>query len=248
MCAQDLRVVAVLRPPDLNEQGPVGHEPPTVAHERTQQVELDRREVDLLAVAAHDPRVEVHVQPVDLDGRLPGRVADAPQRGAEPRHQLARAEGLGHVVVGAGLERLDLCVLLAHRAEHEDGHRRPLAQAAGELDAAAVGEHEVDDGGVRRAHGGAVERLLHRGGLDHVVAGLAQDDLQRAQDLALVVDHEHPGEIAHAGSSGSSTTKLDPWPGSDSTHTRPPLASTKPRTIARPSPEPRWPLAAPGAR
>ena len=220
----------------------MGHEAPAVAHQRAQEVELDGREMDLLAVAAHDPRVEVDVQAVDLDRGLPGRVAHAPQRGAEARHELARAEGLGHVVVGAGLERLDLRVLLAHGAEHEDRHRGPLAQAPGELDAAAVGEHEVDDRGVGRAHGGAIERLLHRGGLDHLVAGLAQDDLQRAQDLALVIDDQHARQIAHAGSSGSSTTNVDPCPGSDSTHTRPPLASTKPRTIARPSPEPRCPL------
>ena len=37
--------------------------------------------------------------------------------------------------------------------------------------------------------------------------------------------------------------QLDAGPGSDSTHTVPPLASTNPRTIARPRPEPRWPVA-----
>ena len=41
-----------------------------------------------------------------------------------------------------------------------------------------------------------------------------------------------------ASPSGNSTTKVVPCPGSDSTETRPPFASTKPLTIARPSPAP----------
>ena len=50
----------------------------------------------------------------------------------------------------------------------------------------------------------------------------------------------HPPELPHAAggyyrcSTGSSTTKVVAWSGRDSTQTRPPLASTNPRTIARP--------------
>ncbi len=57
-----------------------------------------------------------------------------------------------------------------------------------------------------------------------------------------------PARRAASSSAGNSTTKLVPWPGSDSTDTRPPLASTNPRTIASPSPEPRWPALALPAR
>ena len=40
----------------------------------------------------------------------------APQRGADARQQLVDAERLGHVVVGAGIERFDLGPFLAfHR-------------------------------------------------------------------------------------------------------------------------------------
>ena len=38
--------------------------------------------------------------------------------------------------------------------------------------------------------------------------------------------------------SGNSTTKVVPWPGSDSTETCPPFASTNPLTIASPRPAP----------
>ena len=81
-------------------------------------------------------------------------------------------------------------------------------------------------------------------------AGVAQDHPQRAQDLRLVVADQdalvraHVPEAVASGtgssrrssSAGNSTTKLVPWPGSDSTDTRPPLASTNPRTIASPRP------------
>ena len=60
-------------------------------------------------------------------------------------------------------------------------------------------------------------------------------------------DEHAPARRAQAGTAGarrttgSSTTNVVPWPGSDSTATLPPLASTKPRAIASPRPEPRWP-------
>src|SRR5512132_794892 len=65
--AQRRRVAGVALAPDLREQGAVGQQPPAVAHERAQQVELDRREVYLVAVTAHGPRREVDVQAVGLD-------------------------------------------------------------------------------------------------------------------------------------------------------------------------------------
>ena len=98
------------------------------------------------------------------------------------------------------------------------------------------------------------------GGVD-LEAGVAQDHAQRAQDLRLVVADQHALRVAHergrrvdapaapaSSSAGNSTTKLVPWPGSDSTEIRPPLASTNPRAIASPRPEPRWPALALPAR
>ena len=77
-------------------------------------------------------------------------------------------------------------------------------------------------------------------GRHDVEARVAQHDAQRAQDLRLVVADEHaPGRGGHAGTasaSGSATTKLDPWPGSDSTRTWPPFASTKPLHDRQPEP------------
>ena len=99
------------------------------------------------------------------------------------------------------------------------------------------------------ASGGRTEarsmRLLGGLGHDRVEPGLAQQHLQRAHYLRLVVADQHarPALLAHAGcstgcSTGSSITKAVPCPGSDSAKMWPSLASTNPRAIARPRPAP----------
>ena len=116
--------------------------------------------------------------------------------------------------------------------------------APADLDAVDVGQHEVDDRRVRRAHRGAVERLLAGLGRDRLEAGLAQDDPQRSQDLRLVVaDQDPPGAVHALAASGDRRQRqrddeARPLPGQRLDRTRPPLASTKPFAIARPSPEP----------
>ena len=83
----------------------------------------------------------------------------AAQRGLQARHQLARAKRLGDVVVGSCLERPYLLLLLADSREHENRHLTPLAQQARELDAVHIGQHQIDDRRLRRAHGRSVQRL-----------------------------------------------------------------------------------------
>ena len=112
-----------------------------------EQPVLDRRQLHLGAadgdVAAH----EIDLELADLEGggilvRGAGGVA---QRHAHARQQLAGAERLGHVVVGAGVERGDLVALLAARRQHDDRHRAPLAQPPDDLQAVHVGQAEVED-------------------------------------------------------------------------------------------------------
>ena len=129
--AQDLDIVGVLGAPDLDQQRAVGEQAAAVDGERAQQVELDRRQMHLLAVHAHHVGGEVELEAVDADHRLAGRRVGAPQRRLQARDELARAERLGHVVVGAGLQRAHLLVLLADRRQHEDRHLRPLSAGCG---------------------------------------------------------------------------------------------------------------------
>ena len=85
-----------------------------VPREQGEQPKLDRREVDRLAVDDHLVARVIDPDRADLDRGIIGLVCwprDAAQRDTDPREQLARAERLGQVVIGAGVERGDLVVL-----------------------------------------------------------------------------------------------------------------------------------------
>src|SRR5690606_21419475 len=61
--------------------------------------------------------------PADLDALQPRLAASrvgAPEQRSHAREHLTDGEGLGDVVVGAGVEPADLVALLAARGEHHD--------------------------------------------------------------------------------------------------------------------------------
>ena len=74
------------------------------------------------------------------------RPAPAQQR-TDARHQLAHAERLGQVVVGAAVEPEHLVHLVAPRGQHQDGHvgiARVAPDGAAERDAVEPGQHQVE--------------------------------------------------------------------------------------------------------
>ena len=73
-------------------------------------------------------RGDVHFD-VGVSELLAGQRGPHPaQHRADPGDQLARAERLGHIIVGAGLEAADPVALLAARGEHDDRHVGGLAR------------------------------------------------------------------------------------------------------------------------
>ena len=110
------------------------------------------------------------------------------QRHAHARQQLAGAEGLGQVVVGAGVERGDLVALLAARRQHDDRHVRPLAQAPDHLQAVDVGQAEIEDDDVGLARGHLDQAVGAGRRLEEPVALARQGRAQEAPDLRLVLD------------------------------------------------------------
>ena len=183
-----------------------------------------RRQVYRLAADRDGALLEVDHQLADLDHRLGGRRRAAQHR-AQPREQLVDADRLRHVVVGAGVERRHLLVLVADRREHDHRCRGPRAQLAADVDAGAVRQHEVEDHRVRRAHRRRRERRLGGVGRLDLVAGAAQARPQRAQDLRLVVDDEHARAALTLSAStrrlrrAARATNVAPCPARDSTAT-----------------------------
>ena len=81
-------------------------------------------------VAPHPVRGNVHLD-VGVTELLAGERRPHPaQHRADAGDQLARAERLGHIIVGAGLEAADPVALLAARGEHDDRHIGGLRAAA----------------------------------------------------------------------------------------------------------------------
>ena len=130
----DRRVVAERPAPDLLEQlvarEAPGRDEPTRKRSRSNSrtVRASRRpaRVAVCSVASttRSPSVDRAADRAALTG--------PPQHRLHPQHQLARAEGLGHVVVGTALEPDHPVGLGAERGQHDrPGRRRPWPGAAG---------------------------------------------------------------------------------------------------------------------
>ena len=111
------------------------------------------------------------------------------------RRQLAHAEGLGHVVVGAGIEPDDTVALAGARRQHDDGHggrRGALAQDAAHFEAVQHRQIQVEHHQVGRQLGGGLQCGVAAGhGFDFDVAAALERVLDEVGDVLLVVDDEH---------------------------------------------------------
>jgi hypothetical protein len=182
---------------------------------------------------------------------LPFTGGTIPRRALDAALRLARAENA--TLMPAFLATVPRHLPLDAAVPLQCGHGMPLLEAIEQI--AARAEVPVDARVARgRTYRHALERLLAEERVDRVIVptsgnprnGLSGDDLvwllERAPTPRTAYACPATWSAATFESIGSSTTNDVAWCGSDSTHTRPPLASTKPRTIARPSPEPRWPV------
>ena len=128
-----------------------------------------------------------------------GEVAvGAPEERLDAAHQLAQAERLRQVVVGAELEADDLVDLVVARREHEDRRLRAgRTHAAEHLEAVDAGQADVEDDEVRGLVDGELEALLARPGDGDLVALLLEGVLDPASDGVLVFDDQDGG--GHGG-------------------------------------------------
>ena len=82
------------------------------------------------------------------------RIKAAAQQGAEAGEQLVESERFGDVVVGAGVQCLDLVVGTVPGGEDKDWHAAPLPQARDDRGSVDVRQAEVEDEDVDRVLGG----------------------------------------------------------------------------------------------
>ena len=191
---------AVGHVPDALLQLVAAHRPAAVLCEDVEQAELGRCEAGVGARAAvvHEERallVGIDLEALDRDrarAQRHRRDLAAAERGVHARHQLAHAEGLGQVVVGADLERVHLVVLAAARRDHDDRGDDALGTCAlGHRPAVEAGKHQIDDGDV-----GALEAELAESALTvlrplDVETAMPEVRADRARDHPVVLDQQY---------------------------------------------------------
>ena len=127
-----------------------------------------------------------------------GRVGQVAVRAAQQRldaaHQLAQAERLGQVVVGAKLEADDLVHLLVARGQEQ--HRRLVAgaaHAAQHLESVHARQTHVEDHQIRGVARRDLEALFAVARDGDLVALLLEGVLDAARDGVLVFDDQDGG-------------------------------------------------------
>ena len=166
-------------------------------------------------------------------GTLPAGSLAAPQERAHAREQLAGAERLREVVVGAEIQRGDLVRLLVANGQHDDGHAAP-ARIRRQHSSPSI------TGMLRSRMTGPVPRAAARSSASAPSLATttayprAPANVRSPADLRLVVDHQDRG---HAGSAARTRTSRH-RPACPRARAPLPIRSTNPFAIARPSPGP----------
>jgi len=117
----------------------------------------------------------------------------AAQHRADPGDQLARAERLGEIIVGAEFEPDDAVGLAALGRDEDDRHVAGAAKLAAQIDAAGPRQHDVEQHEIDRP---LFERAPHfgrgRGGPDSVAILLQRAGSERAE-RRVVLDQDDIG-------------------------------------------------------
>ena len=156
--------------PDAVEELVALVDPLRVGHEELQHAVLRGPERNGLFTHQHPMARLVEREAFELDAFVPVVGRRAAQYRIDARDQLAGREGLGDVVVRTAFEARHLVTLFRSCGEHDDGQLAgfPVSlERAGELEAAHVGQHPVDEHEIgsavceRSAGGTAVFRFTH---------------------------------------------------------------------------------------
>ena len=123
--------------------------------QHAQQFKLSARQLDQLSLAQHCVRVQVNLQTVKNQPMMLGHSASAPQHGLQACHQLTRLKRLGQIVISPQFQANDAIHHITARGQHDDGNIAcaitTLANGAAQLKAIHLGQHHVQNCGVKMA-------------------------------------------------------------------------------------------------
>ncbi len=139
-----------LHVPDVSEQFFLREHVVRIHGKEGQQVEFLGRELLLLPVDPHAAGCPVDLQAADLDHFILLRLAAdqsvvARQMRLHPRHKLARAEGLRHIVVRSEAEAADLVNIVALGRNHKDWRILHVSDPLADLKTVHAGQHQIQN-------------------------------------------------------------------------------------------------------
>ncbi len=123
----------------------------------------------------------------------PGLGRDAAEKGADAGEQCLGAEGLGDVIVGAGVEAAHHVLILGAGGEHDDRQGARFGAApdlTADLDAGERRQHPVQQHKIGLGFGDADQRLVPVGCFVHGVTGFLQVIAQQGEKRGFVFHHE----------------------------------------------------------
>src|SRR3984893_17797088 len=241
--------------PNLPQHETMGQDLARMRHHETQNLVFAWRKLDFVVAHRDDPAHEIDAKIAGMEQRLFAFLLEAMAlRRADARQKLVDPEGLGHVIIGAPIERFDLGAFL-FRIELDDDResRAAVPYALDDVETIHVRQTEVED----KEIGGASANHVERGariarGRDEIALAF-QARAKKANDRRLIVDDENAqlscprrhGSVPGGGAvpdAGRVIVRTAPSRAARfAAVSLPPMASTKPRQIARPSPVPaRW--------
>ena len=147
------------------------------------------------AVAHHLARSRIERDAVHLDAPAGRLAVGPPQNRPDPRHQFARVERLGQIIVGAQFEAHDAVHVLAPRGQHEHGNAALLPHALQDLETVHARQHDVEDDQVEAALDG---RRKSRTSIVLELYGIAlalQEFTEQCAQFDVVVDYKQPHAI-----------------------------------------------------
>jgi hypothetical protein len=150
------------------------------------------RELHLLAVNLDDPLDQIDRQPAGDEHRaLALLLQPVPERHPDAGGELVHAEGLGHIVVGAELQRPHDPRLVGTARQHH--HRQVeafVAPAGEEIVPRNIGQAEIEEDQVRPLRRERFERELAVAGFGDRIALRPEPHAQQLADRRFVVDDE----------------------------------------------------------
>jgi hypothetical protein len=156
-----------------------------------EQVEFDRCEVDLCLAESDLPGRRVELEPTMAEDHAVGSIRHPPEHGPDARHELARAERLGEVVVRPDRQPDHEIGLVVAGGEHD--HRDPSLglDPPAHFQPVEAGQHQVEDDEVGLEPAALLHRrrpVRHRPGVVPLAPKALHD---RVRDLGLVLHHQH---------------------------------------------------------